>query len=182
MHDALADRVANLERSNRRLRLWLFILTFAFVIILPFALVVSMLFMPFMMVRNVISGKSAYVSTFDGVAVMGFQNKTDDRRLELGVVRSGAPSLNLLGRDQRPRLALSITDNDIPTLMLYDPAWNGGFMANLAPDGRPQIHLRSPVGKGAIYIGFRPDGNPVMRFVDKDGNASVGFPSLGEPE
>jgi hypothetical protein len=172
MQDPLADRVAKLERSNRRLMRWLVILTSALAIILPFALVAGMFFMPFSVVKNAKSGQAVYVSTFGEAAVMNFNNKRKERRLELGVVPSGTPTLHFLDRNQRPRIALWVNENDIPNLMLYEPGQKGGFIADLTPDGRPQIRMRAPVGEGTINIGFLPDGNPVMRFVDKDGKAS----------
>lgn len=181
MHDPLSDRVAKLERGNRRLRRWVFTLTLVLVIILPVSLIVSMFFMPFTAVRNAISGQAVYVSTF-GAAVMAFHNKAKDRRLELGVVSSGNPSLHMLGRDQKSRIALWVDENEIPRLMLSDPNGEGGFIAYLMPDGRPHLRMQAPVGQGTIDIGFLPDGNPIMRFRDKDGKASVGVPSLGEPE
>jgi len=170
--DPLADRVTSLEQSNRSLSRRLFIVTFA-VSVLTCALIVEILFMPFAMVWNVASRQAILVSAFGDSAVMAFMNKRNERRLELGVVGPGSPVLNLLGRDQRPRIAMWVDEHDKPTVMLWDSKSEGDFKADLMPDGTPQVSMRAPHGKGTIYVGFLPDGNPVIRLRDKDGR--IGF-------
>src|SRR5688572_20687333 len=117
--DVSERRLARLERSNRRLRLWLVVVTFC--------LVVGGCFMPFSVVRNVVGGQSLLVSTFRGHAIMGFRNNRQERRLELGVASKGPPTINLLGSDERPHMALWINEDDTPTLMLMSPGLPGGL-------------------------------------------------------
>ena len=150
MHDLVADRVAELERSDRRLRRWLFVLTSALVIVLPLALVVGMFFMPFMVVRNAVSRKAVYVSTFGDAAAMAFQNKPNERRMELGVVRSGSPTLHLLGRDELPRIALWVDENEIPALLLSDPSRSAHSRQTSRQTGDPRFGCEPPSGRAGL--------------------------------
>jgi len=146
MHnDEMIERLVRIERSNRRLRRWLLILTLA-VLVLGLGLV------PFSGVRNIVGRERVATTTFNGNAVISFWNPQRELRLQLGVVSSGPPSLNMSGHDERDRIAPWVNENDTPVLMLHDPnRLQGAFQADLTIDGRPEVVMTGPQGKGRIY-------------------------------
>jgi hypothetical protein len=172
-NDLLADRVSRLERSNRRLRRWLIVVTFA---------LIASILIPCSVVWNVARGQAAYVTALGDTAVMTFQDNRQKRRLQLGVVSQGSPALLLLGRDERPRIGISVNENDTPIVSLYDGKSGAGVEADLLRDGWPRIQLRAPEGKGWIDIGFSRDGYPSMKFADKDGKIDFEIPPRRESE
>jgi hypothetical protein len=173
---ALAIRLARLERSNRRLRRWLILLTLGVLV----GVFVDVCFRPVSVVRA-IGGKQYIGSTALGdTAVQGFWNNRGERRLTMGVVSKGYPAINLLGQNDLPRLGIFLNEGDLPSIMLYNPLRSGGIFMDVASDGRPRITLRAPAGEGAIVLGFLPDGNPSIRLVDRDGKHVVDVSSPPE--
>jgi hypothetical protein len=168
-NNALADRVARLERSNRRKGIWLFALTLS--------LVVDVLFRPFSIVRNLWSGQMVAVTTTAGTAVEGFWNTRKERRLELGVVKVGEPAIYLLGQDERPRIGLDLQPE--PTLTFRDREKAARIRLALSEDGSPRLSLISSTGNAGVFLGTLADGTPLIRCTDKHGNVIFQVPEAG---
>jgi hypothetical protein len=183
-NDELSARLARLERSNRRLRIWLIILTLG--------LIAGVFFKPFSVIKNPLGGEMIGATTYDGSAVQGFWNRSHIRRLEMGVVRreGGTPAVYLLGEDEKLRLGLDLRPQ--PTLTFCEPSGAARMRMHLTPDGTPNIGIldetekvqvflgiladKSPSlklvnasGKGGVYIGTQADGTPVLQITDKNG-------------
>lgn len=166
---ARADRIARLERSNRRQRLWLFALTLGFL--------VGVFFQPFSVVRDLWSGQMVAVTTTAGTAVQGFWNTRKERRLELGVVKVGEPAIYLLGQDERLRIGLDLQPE--PTLTFRDQANAARIRLTLSEDGSPRLSLINSSGKGGVFLGTLADDTPLIRCTDKLGNVIFQVPEAG---
>ncbi len=169
--DLQTERITRLERSNRRLRVWLVILTLA--------LVVGEFLMPFSLVQNPFGKQRIGWSTFPDVAVQAFWNAKAERRLELGTVGKGEPVVYLLDQSERLRLGMDLQPE--PTLTLRDQGGEARIRMTLEPDGSPRLSLMAPPGKGGIFMGMQADGNPILKIIDKDGNLLIQVPSVEEP-
>jgi hypothetical protein len=161
MDDAgIADRINRLERSNRRLKVWLILLTSV--------VLVGAFLKPYTILGNDFSGRMVGISMGSGTAVQGFWNTEKQRRLEFGVVKKGDPCLYLLGPDERVRLGLDLRPE--PNVTLRDRDGAARIRMYLLADGSPIFSLTDASEKGGIFFGIRADGNPVLLLKDKDGN------------
>ncbi len=167
MDDAeIAGRIKRLERSNRRLKVWLALLTLV--------IIVGAYFKPFSILGSNFSGRMIGTSMGSGTAVQGFWNTEKQRRLEFGVVKNGEPCFYHLGRDEKVRLGLDLQPE--PKLTIRDQDEAARIRMYLNPDGSPRFSLTDAGGKSGIFLGIQADGNPILLLKDKDGNTLFQVP------
>jgi len=108
-----------------------------------------------------------------GETLLMFFDQKGHSRLTMGLTENGAPSILLLGEDQRPKIGLMVTpvDGD-PTVFLCDDS--GDHVGSLSVSKGLGSHLRiGKAGRGGISVRVSPEGSTFVDFWDRANESRI---------
>jgi len=158
----LEERVESLERSNRRLKLWVLV-----VLAVVGGLVCIAATQP---VANVVRAQR-----FELVDAKG------KVRIQLGIGgKDGqAPGAGLFDEKGQLRAALAVGADGSPFLSLYDEKGNGRAGLSAVPEGTG-LTLYDEKGKGRAGLSLVANGNPLLGLYDEKGKVRAGVTLLAD--
>jgi len=75
----------------------------------------------------------------------------------------------LVGRTSTPRASLTMSNEDGPSLLLFDQQGKVRAGLTVLADGRPSLGLLDTQGQSRVVLALEPNGTPILRFLDESG-------------
>jgi hypothetical protein len=107
----------------------------------------------------------AAVALLGLIVLMGASTRTG--RSAVGDVL--AQSFILVGLTPTPRASLTMSNNDGPSLLLFDQQGKVRAGLTVLADGRPSLGLLDAQGQSRAVLALEPNGTPSLRFLDESG-------------
>jgi hypothetical protein len=171
MAEALATRIAHLERENSALRRILLIVGLGTVAAFALGLLA-------LSTAGLFSGANR---TFTGRSV----SLTDENGIKRGsweIAEDGSTALQLHDRNSIPRIKFTVLDTGDPGVALTDPRGRSRAVLGLADHGGT-LAFGDEDANTRIVLGMGPDNSATLVFVDNNGvtRASLGVALDGTP-
>lgn len=117
----------------------------------------------------------AVLSIVNGAVALSLADANRCVGISLIVDETGAPAIQLSGRDGKPRAAIAVADGN-PTIGLHDSTGAPRLLLGVTDEGAPVIELLDKAGtrRASLGVGFHDE--PGLVFNDLDGTPIYRIP------
>lgn len=136
------DRLTRLETANRRLRLWVAVLTVA-VVLMELVVPLTRKTVTATAFQLAAGGRTraSLAASADGTPALTLYDARGEARLNVGMRADGSPDITLTDADGHIRVALRISEARVPTLFLTDGGGQVRVAMGVPNDGLPTLVL-----------------------------------------
>lgn len=177
MNDNVNERLARIERENRRMKMVgaLMLALIAGVFLLaqttPPTVQETVMAKSFTLVDGSGNIRAALAVKDDGSAGLRYYDLEGKPRAFFDIGADGSPYLGFF-KDGKPRATFSTLADGTPGLWVYDKDGEGRAFLCTNEDGSPGLSLFDKDGKVRGAFGVLADGTPTLAFFDKDGKTT----------